>query len=85
MANFPYTISLSNLLVQDCRDYAEYVHSVYVEDVDYIIDDTASERASISNVDFSSHLFEVLKLMVAYRISFKNEEDALDFKLRFDL
>ena len=81
-----YCADLNNINISDSLEYATYMHSSYTEGVDYRIEFFAGNNGSIISHSvkemFEPHLH---RLVIAKSIFFKNEEDCLMFKIKFNL
>ncbi len=74
-----YRVSLEHIDISYPADYIDYIFSRYIENVDYRLD-------ILINMDtnhYRKYPLNLRRLICAYSIYFKNEEDALDFKLRY--
>jgi hypothetical protein len=74
-----YHICLDHTSISYPSDYVDYILVRYTEYVDYVLDVYVyfDDRA------FEMYALNARRLICAHNIYFKNEEDALDFKLRY--
>lgn len=76
------TIDLTDIDYHQSGEYANYVHSLYKENIDYTIDSTHNFMFHPDVVKFPNHL---KRLVGALSITFTKEEDAMLFKLKFNV
>jgi hypothetical protein len=82
---FKYTVSLTEFPVEESLEYSEYIHSLYVEDIDYQLNGGYWERTKYSVSILRNYPVELHKLMTSSIIRFKEENDLLAFKLKFNI
>jgi hypothetical protein len=82
---FPFVVSVVSFTIPKSYEYSMYINSLYKEEIDYQVNGGFWERHDNAKTILMPYPEELHKLMTANIIRFKNEEDMLAFKLKFDL